>query len=278
MERLKRAADVCGGNLKRLQEQKRSVDTRRAAHIRELALAFGRELPEDEDRAEEYRRLYLSLTGELGLAPKDKAVFCRYITEGQRYSATRVLLSTAQQKRSCSISYVRNPLSDLAYEAFATRFDRARISYAPDFVSALEDVYHSVSDYAILPFSNDKAGRLKSFFDLTQKYEMKTVLSTIVYSTTDDSETVFILVSKNCEILFGQRDREIKLDLTLPSGDLSSLLTVCEAFGNTLSGIDTDGDRCSVSLDITEGNADALCLYLLLESPGCDISGIYKLV
>ncbi len=265
---LEKVIQVTGENLGRLDKQKYSVDTRRQAHIRELARGFRGHIPNDEDSLEEFRPVYEDTVSALSLAASDRALLCRYMAEGSRISEK--LLSVSPQKRKCTVSYVKNALSDLAYESFSGFFDRAAVVYAPDFASALEDVYHSVTDYVILPVYSEKAGRMKSFCDMADKYEMKKVLSCRVYSNTEDVETEFALFSKNLERFSGRR-KGVFFEFSVPEEDILK----CMSPGYDVISVNTYEGRADICLEIPDGDIEPICVFLMLELPGHTVKGIY---
>ena len=265
---LEKVIEITANNLGRLDRQKYSVDTRRQAHIRELARTLGKHMPDDEDSLEEFRWVYEDTVSTLSLSGGDRALLCRYMAEGTRIGEK--LLSVSAQKRKCTVSYVKNALSDLAYESFSGFFDKVAVTYAPDFSSALEDVYHSVTDYVILPVYSEKAGRMKSFCDMADKYEMKKVLSCRVYSNTEDAETEFALFSKNLERFSGRR-KDVFFEFSVPETDIKKSV----GLGYDVMSVDTYEGRADIRLEISDADIDPVCVYLMLEVPGHTVKGIY---
>lgn len=268
-----RITEVTQKNLKRLEKQKYSVDTRRQIHLRELGFALSKHFPQPDEDFEELWHIYSESTKELKLTSEEEIILCRAVAE--RAGDLREHIPLAPAKRRCKLSYVKNPLSDLAYDSFSLFFDKTAVSYADDFVSALEDVYHSISDYAVLPVYSEKGGRLKSFCDLADKYELKKVLTCRVYSNTEDAETEFALFSKSCERFSGNRRKEVFFEFSLPDEDILKAVTYISHSQGQISRINTDDEKAELCFEIPETEISALYIYLMLCLPNHDIKGIY---
>ncbi len=269
---LERLIQVTENNLGRLKKQKYSVDTRRAAHIRELARSLVPYIPIDEDSSELFRPLYNEMTDKLDLSQKERAILCHHLTQENRIS--QQLLSLKAPKKKCTVSYVKNPLSDLAYDSFSGFFEKTTVSYASDFISGLEDVYHSVTDYVILPVYSEKSGRMKSFCDMADKYEMKKVLTCRVYSNAEETETEFALFSKSCERFSGKRNN-VFFEFSIPESKILKSMICADTLGYNVTSVNTYESRADICFEITGGDADPLCIYLMLELPGYTVKGIY---
>lgn len=270
---LEKVIEITKNNLTSLESKKYSVDTRRSAHIRELGLALADHIPGIDEDFDSFRHQSAEIIESLKLSTEETVILCRAIAERVGDVRERIPLLTAG--RRCKLSYVKNPLSDLAYDSFAMFFDRAAVSYADDFVSACEDVYHSVSDYAVLPVYSEKSGRLGSFCDLADKYELKKILTCRVYSNTEDTETEFALFSRRCERVAGNRRREVFFELSLPDADIISVMEYVRAAECDITWINTTDRRADICLEIPENTIAALYMYLMLCLPDHEIKGIY---
>lgn len=268
-----RITEITRKNLSGLDKLKYSADTRRSLHIRELGIALAEDMPRDPEELEEFCRSYLDIAEELSLSAEENILLCRYIAES--FGDMRDLIPILPAKRRCRLSYVKNPLSDLAYDSFSMFFDKAAVSYSDEFVSAAEDVYHSISDYVILPVYSQRGGRLKSFCDLADKYELKKVLSCRVYSNTEDAETEFALFSRSCERFPGNRRTEVSFEFSLGTGDLKNALGYLWQNEGQIQWISTSDDRADICLEIPENEVSALYIYLTLCLPDREIKGIY---
>ena len=270
---LEKIIEITKANLTSLESKKYSVDTRRAAHLRELGLELAEHLPLSDEDFEELRYQSETVMGELKLGSAEAVILCRAIAERAGDMRERIPLVSA--KRRCRLSYVKNPLSDLAYDSFSLFFDKATVSYADDFVSVCEDVYHSLSDYAVLPVYSEKSGRLKSLNDLADKYELKKVLTCRVYSNTEDAETEFALFSKSCERVSGNRRKEVFFELSLPYNDILKVMEYVRISGCDITRLNTTDERADICLELPENEITAMYIYLMLCLPDHEIKGIY---
>lgn len=90
--------------------------------------------------------------------------------------------------------YLRNPLTDRAYEAFNQRFPGLRAIYSHDFKSSCEDVYYDRADSCILPLESSQEGLLMPFRAMLIKYELKVAAVTKIMSS-EESLKSFALVT-----------------------------------------------------------------------------------
>jgi len=89
--------------------------------------------------------------------------------------------------------YLRNPLTDKAYESFSKRFTPLRAAYSHDFKSSCEDVYYDRADSCILPLENSYDGLLMPFRNMLIKYELKLAAVTNITSGEDDRQSLALV-------------------------------------------------------------------------------------
>lgn len=282
MERVEKEVGISLKNIERLECLQRSVDKRKSAHIREIARSVLRLFPNEQvsEEGDEFRRRYLSLCNDL--SSDDRMELCGFLAKESRLcgleQANR-LLDIQISLREATVVYVKNALSDIAFKDFSDSFERVKVYYASDFESALEDVYYSRADYAILPIYSSKMGYMQHFFELMLRYEMKAVLSREIHSNTDDSDTTFLLLSKSFEDRLSANEGKL-FDVILgePRISAANILKAAQSYGFGCSNIyfTPEKDAVLISLDASNGDIDALCLYLFLESPRHVPLGLYK--
>lgn len=269
---------VCLKNTDRQGKGKRSLDIKQRAHLCELAHALCRGLPNDSDNgeAEELRHRYLEYCKVLD--DEDRRILCGYLAE----EAPRVcseLLELKYTENTGTAVYVKNALSDIAFSSFSEAFERLQIYYADDFEAALEDVYYSRADYTILPISSSRNGMMLHFLELILRYEMKIILSCNVHSIADDSENRFLLLSRNNTELAGDGSK-ISLEFILRNAreQIPYVMNAAASYGAALEFVQSlpDGETALMRYDVSAGGANALILYLFLETSGYIPMGIYK--
>lgn len=270
-------------NIERISGAKSSVQKRQAAHIRELCRILAKEFPSSplSEEGDEFRRNYKDIMESLCAEDDQRIEFARHLSKECNFSApfsfAQKLLSSKQRKKRPAVTYVKNAIADIAYDIFAEAFEKCSVSYAHDFVSAAEDVYYSKADYVLLPVFSTNGGRMSRFSAIIEKYELKGVLSCRVYSTKDDSETEFLLLSKNTEFFFSTKDEDICFEITVsdPHKTLSPIIDAARAFNASCRAVYTEQDRADIIFDITKADINALCLYIFLEFPRHNVKGIY---
>ena len=119
--------------------------------------------------------------------------------------------------------YLRNPLTDKAYETFSTRFTPLRAAYSHDFKSSCEDVYYDRADSCILPLENSSYGLLMPFRNMLIKYELKLAAVTNITSNEDDQQSLALVTG-------GEVDTDGNvLEAYVPSLDINLFPSLIEA-------------------------------------------------
>ena len=267
MDSIKEKADICLNNIVRTRKETERADIKRSAHLKEIAYLLSKELPKDllEEEGEDFRRFYNELCAELSF--EEKVELCVHITDiNKEIPFAEKLLELSSYKNEVTVVYVKNALSDIAFERFSKNFGKVQ-------------VYYSKADYAILPLASSKNGRICHFTELALRHEMKTVLSCSVHSNTDESDNTFILCAKSIEFLFDEADKDIRFEFLLndPSENLAPVLAAATKYGcgYITSYTSSENDFVLVELDVTKGEKNALCLYLFLEFSRHIPIGIY---
>lgn len=271
---------VCLKNTDRQGENKRILDIKQRAHLRELAHSLCADIPTDSGNgeAEELRHRYIEYCN--GLDNAERIILCRYLTE-EAAGVTKELLELTPAENTGTVVYVKNALSDIAFSSFSEAFERLQIYYADDFESALEDVYYSRADYTILPISSSRNGLMLHFLELILRYEMKIVLACNVHSIVDDSENRFLLLSRNNSDFTSQgAKRSLEFILRNADRQIPSVMGAAAVYGCTLEFVQTmpDTETALLRYEVSCGDPASLILYLFLESSGYIPMGIYKIL
>lgn len=95
-----------------------------------------------------------------------------------------------------TVSYLKNPLADIAYNNFSKLLKEPRVAYGETFSDVCEDVYYSRNPYCILPIENSDDGRMTSFCNMIRKYGLKIVLTCNVESA-NGKTTGFALLKRD---------------------------------------------------------------------------------
>ncbi|MBR5515246.1 MAG: hypothetical protein IKU52_03480 [Clostridia bacterium] len=274
-------SDICLNNIFRLDKENKSVNTRIKAHIRELALFLSPLLPKElsEDSADQLRQTLRDKSS--GLSGEQMNELCLMLSQlDSGYNFSQKYLDIREKKNTATAVYVKNALCDIAFEKFSKHFDKLSVYYADDFESALEDVYYSKADYTIIPVSSSKNGRLAHFGELILRYEMKICMKCTVHSNTDESETQFLLLSKNTESFGASESICFEFLLSRPEESFTDILWAAKQYGCKYisSHMSAENSHAVIELDVSKGNTDALCLYLFLEHPRHVPMGLYGII
>ena len=185
------------------------------------------------------------------------------------------------------ITYVKNPLSDEAFDVFSQDMTYPRLSYRHSFRECASSINRGDCGYALFPLEERGGVRLPTVTELLRKNDFKINAITPVFGPRGDSELKYALVSRFFLIPVINEDDDLYLEVRIDSSSssLSSLLCAAELFGHSVFRINTvtseeDGETSS-SLNLVfkdEGRRGfgSLLLYLALFSEDHVTEGIYK--
>ncbi len=165
----------------------------------------------------EAHEFFVSVSGEnytLSLFTK----FCKELSQ----------ISKSEDNETSSLSpaitvYVRNPLTDKAYEVFAREYQGLRAIYSHDFKSACEDVYYDRADSCIMPLESSSDGLLMPFRSMLIKYELKIAAVTKVISGEDAVQSLALVTGGETNT------RGNVLEAYLPSVKQKDFIPLCTA-------------------------------------------------
>ena len=196
------------------------------------------------------------------------------------------LNESAQPGSHGKISYVRNKYNDAAFENFSRVVRNAKLSYAPSFASACEDVVSGLCEYAILPIENSSDGRLFGFYSLLDRYELHICAVTSLETNDDPATNIrFALVGKTApRRITNDSLCDFEFSIARENGDrLVELLHAAYEFSavpqktNTVS-LEYDHDlyKHYLTFSIPCEETYAFALYLSLEYPNYTPIGFYQ--
>lgn len=149
-----------------------------------------------------------------------------------------------------SFIYVKNRLSDEAYDVFSADLPDATVSYAETLREAAEAVADGRKEYAILPLEERGGARLASIAALLYKYDLKIASVTPVFGFDGTADVKYAMVSRSFKIpeILEDDDRYLEIRLRQDGAiSLSSLFLAAEILGASVYRINT------VSFDTEEG-------------------------
>jgi prephenate dehydratase len=312
------ARQITNINISALDCEYASLCERRLAHIRELA-RYIRDMTGDTydyDLAawlEVIRKLYRDIISGVFNAEQDicepnrrsvsamrsainsydRICLCRALTDTfvRRPSAEDYFTADGITLTPNRIAYLRNAYADAAYSRVSTVLREPTVTYCDDFSAVCEDVYYGRAGLCILPIENSSEGRLATFRNLINKYELKIVMTCLVVTSENGVETRFALLKKNIERipLLGQPKKTELFEFSViitniepASADLLDILTAAKYFGLTLYKVDSapvsysDTEYTQNLVFSTDGaELDNFICYLSIEAPQFIAVGIY---
>ena len=185
------------------------------------------------------------------------------------------------------IAYVKNSLSDEAYDVFSQDLAEPRLTYTKDFKSTVDAVLSGEAEYCLLPLEEKGGARISSVAELIFKYDLKINSVTPVFGLDGIADMKYAMVSKNFTLpkLDEGDDRYLEIRIRVDtSASLGEILTAAECFGasvyraNTITFTTDDGDVAYYSVVLKDAGEDfaPLLVYLTLFSGAYTPVGIYK--
>jgi len=178
------------------------------------------------------------------LSSYDKAVFSRLLTDRLKKNGIGVSEADflSQDRADSSVVYVKNRLSDEAYDVFSDNLPEATVAYAETLKQAAEIVAEGKREYAILPLEEKGGARLASIAALLFKHDLKIASVTPVFGFDGSADVKYALVAKHFSIpaLADDDDRYLEIRLRAEgSTSLSSLFSAAQMLGASVYRINT---------------------------------------
>ena len=97
------------------------------------------------------------------------------------------------------ISYPKNKYNDIAFEHFSRSVANAKPDYASSFAECCENVFDERCEYCILPIMNSTDGRLMSFYNLLDRYDLKICATVDIDGDDSSSSFKYALIGRSCK-------------------------------------------------------------------------------
>lgn len=145
----------------------------------------------------------------------DRLLFSDLLTDRLKKNGCKIDITDflPENDSSPSFVYVKNPLSDEAYDIFSDGFTDPRIRYAQSIREAAKMVSDGVCSYVILPFEESGNLRLKSTSELIYEFDLKINAITPVFGLDGRSDMKFALVSGRFTIPSVSADDDLYLEI-----------------------------------------------------------------
>lgn len=176
------------------------------------------------------------------------------------------------------IACVRSEYIENAYSKLSLAVESPRVSYFSSYEDAAEAVYNGMTEYCILPIYNDVDGRLRGFYSLISKYELKifAVCDQISKGNEAIRSTQYALLKRGLDI---SKDSE-RLEVLLNSVSvikIAEAIEFAEALNIHTLRADAGVDGVfSLVVDIKDREILPFLLYLAASFPSFTPVGIYS--
>lgn len=219
----------------------------------------------------------------------DKAMFSAFFVElfngmGEKLSENSFLATKSVPE---TFTYVKNSLSDEAYDVFSQEFINPTVRYSSGFAEAARAVSRDEAGYCLLPLEEKGGTRLSAVASVLFKEDLKINSVIPVFGFEGTADMKYALVSKYFTPSEHNKDDDryleirIRIDSSIP---LSELFVASEALGyrlyrvNTIS-FDTDEGpvpHYSIVFKVESGEFTSLLVFLTMFSGAYTTIGIYK--
>ena len=277
-------------NLSSLSSDSDVLSRRRVCEISEIVdMAARVSLDFKSDGLDVYEILSLIADGvDFGRAD-DKITFAKLYPE--RLLKRGIVLTEsdflAEAERPQTFIYVKNLLSDEAYDVFSQEFSSPRLRYAANMREAVKAVSDGEVGYCLLPLEERGGSRLASVTDLILGNNLKINSVTPVFGQDGNADMKYALVSKCFTVPKVFEDDDRYLEISIPFKEalgLDEILYAAKKLGispyrvNTVAFYTEDGLSPSYSIVFRDDGGDFISLltYLTLYSGEFVPIGIYK--
>ncbi len=186
-----------------------------------------------------------------------------------------------------TFTYVRNSLSDEAYDVFSQDFSDPKVSYSSTFKECAQAVSSGKAAYCLLPLEDRGGVRLHTVSEIIFRNDFKINAVIPVFGPDGTADVKYAMVSKRFSIPKKKKDDDLYLEIRLGmSSDslLPELFCAIDYFGmsvyrvNTLT-FDTEGEREAYYSAVIKGGKDGfvpILTYMSLFVRDFVPVGIYK--
>lgn len=222
------------------------------------------------------------------LSALDKVNICSLLTEKWRELGNSLSESDflAAESANQTFTYVKNSLSDEAYDVFSQEFDDPRVSYCQSFRDACRDVAEGDVGYCILPFEERGGARIPGIASMISAFDLKVVAVTPVFGFEGNADVKYALVSRGFVIPERLLDDDRYLEIITyrdSSVSLAELLSAAESFDISVYRIntvlyDTDESQPAFSIVLRDDGQDftPFLVFLTLFAGSYTPVGFYK--
>ncbi len=186
-----------------------------------------------------------------------------------------------------TFTYVRNVLSDEAYDVFSSDFHDPRVMYSPSFRECVAMVGDGRASYCLLPLEERGGVRLPTVSELILRNDLKINAVIPVFGTDGNADMKYALLSRSFTVPATGKDDDRYIELRLDAesnASLAHLFTAVEYFGMRVYSVNTvrlgteELENKYFTVVIKDGGTGFAPLLVFLEIYGSDFLtvGMYK--
>lgn len=223
------------------------------------------------------------------ISSNDKGVFAEMLAnalEEKKYKISE-LDFLPLDKGEETVTYVKNKLSDEAYDVFSQDMHDPRVLYSSSFKDAAVAVAEGKIRYCILPLEELGGARLFGIEQIIFKYDLKINSITPVFGVDGTTDMKYALVSKQFFVPDFSLDDDRYLEIKIQSDDgaeLLQIITAAKALGIDVYRINTlridfgDEESAGFTLVLKRTGKEFVDMltYLAFFSDSHTVVGIYK--
>ena len=188
-------------NLAELSSVSKIADERRACEISEIADSMAKSAAELHSEGISVYELLSLISEELRLSENsDKIALCKFLPD--RFRKVGISLSEVDFLRQISrpetIVYMKNLLSDEAYDVFSQSFNSPRLRYVSGIRDAIKAVNDGEAGYCLLPLEERGGSRLSSVTELIFGNDLKINAVTPVFGQDGSSDMKYCVKMLYC--------------------------------------------------------------------------------
>lgn len=159
-------------------------------------------------------------------------IYCFFLKNGIEISERSFLEEYESEQ---TLTYVRNSISDEAYDVFSQQFSDPKVTYSDSFKSAAFAVADGKVGYCILPIEERGGVRIPGILSLISALDLKIISLTPVFGIEGNADMKYALVGRGFKIPSISKDNDRYLEIRI--GDdanigLAELLSAAQGFGH----------------------------------------------
>lgn len=178
------------------------------------------------------------------LSSTDKCIFCDLLVSRDSKGSFPITEESFITNKTAgeTFTYVKNPISDEAYDVFTENLYDPRVFYSKTFKEAVHKVIDGVVDFCLLPLE-EKGDRIHSVNELILSHDLKINEVTPVFGLDGTADMKYAKISKYLNLPYKASGDDRYLEIRLPTDTeitVGQIISAAEVFGNSVYRINTE--------------------------------------